>query len=450
MSLPANDLEEDEVMQDWSSIAKLANDSPLAALPRRGEKDYEPDGTDLQELLLYRARDAMYSTLEQGVRGAVVKSRVVAYYDPQSHSAVVPKPRGNFLQTMGESDAQGALWLEFFEFMYLAERGTVTPCWKRHDDNNDGDIPLSIEDMYALFKDQQEMDNFAIYAQLKRLGFIVQLASPALSFHPPGLATSSPVRTASNALHRVLSTVSHYRMTLFNGFMYNQWSWYVRRYTSSPQIYESLNKLIQCAAVPHTAHQLYNDYSPQDSSQSLNITFNVWKPNPAFKKKLPELPDFQVATYNKNSTQQSFPTYKELQAVFRSLDYKFSFLARDSDTEFWDNNTYIDGELRSAKLEALQSNPRNKGKAKASKPAPPAKKMKGKKKQRTVSPQVEQMRRLKNGYRSFLLAVMDNGITSFAKISEADFGSEDVWYKPAPGQKNNTTKPHRQTSKIAA
>ena len=451
------DLEEDEVIQDWSAIAKLANDNQLISLPKRGEKDYEPDGTDVQELLLYRAQQAMFQTLEQGARGSVLKAQVKAYYDQDTHRGMVPHPKGNFLQTMGESDTDGVLWLEFYEFLYLAERGTVTPYWTQSmasDQEEVKDVPINIEDMYALFKDQAEMDNFAIYAQLKRLGFIVQQVTPTLSFFPPVSVLNSPTRSTSNIVGHILSTVSKYRISLFNGLIFSQWHLYCKRYTTSPQIYESLNKLITCAKVPHTKNEIYTDYSQyfetkcnNPSDTSVNITFNVWKPNPAFKKKLPELPDFQVATYNKNSTEQTFPTYKQLQTVFKSLDYKFNFLAKDSDTTFWDNNTYINGELRHATLEKLQTNPRNKGKVKPQNTNGP-KKMKKNKNQRPVPPHVEQTRRLKNGYRSFLLAIMDNGIISFAKISEADFGSEDVWYKPTPNQ-NNASKNNnnKRTSK---
>lgn len=33
---------------------------------------------------------------------------------------------------------------------------------------------------------------------------------------------------------------------------------------------------------------------------------------------------------------------------------------------------------------------------------------------------------------------MDNGLISFVKMSEADFGSENVWYTPSPQSKPET------------
>lgn len=128
--LDDEDEDEDEKIQDWAEIAKLTQANAPVVIPKRGEKDYEPDGSNIQELLLYRARKAMFDTLTNSVRGSTVKSQVKAYYVPERHMAFVPHARGNFTQTMGTSTSvSGELWLEFYEFVYLSERGTVTPYW---------------------------------------------------------------------------------------------------------------------------------------------------------------------------------------------------------------------------------------------------------------------------------------------------------------------------------
>lgn len=52
--------EEEELQQDWSQLASLVSKNAALSLPKRGEKDYEPDGTNLQDLLLYNASKAMF------------------------------------------------------------------------------------------------------------------------------------------------------------------------------------------------------------------------------------------------------------------------------------------------------------------------------------------------------------------------------------------------------
>ncbi|KAG0667844.1 tRNA-splicing endonuclease subunit sen54 [Maudiozyma exigua] len=453
---PEIDLEEDEIIQDWSTVSKFTNDNPILSIPKRGEKDYEPDNTNTQEILLYRAQKAMFDTLENSIRGTIIKNQVKAYYIHDRHVGWIPHAKGNFVQTMGETDKEGTLWLHYFEFLYLAERGTITPFWKT---NNGIEIPLSIEDLYSFFKNQKEMDDFAIYGYLKRLGFIVKstndciISQNKLSFYPSSVSKSHCI----NILQNITSIFNKTYNSLFNGIIFSQWHFSHMKYTSSPQIYMSLNRLISYNRAPNSVKELHHDYqfhsgNIESSDKTLQITFNVWKPNPTFKKKFPELPDFQIVTYNKNINDQKFPTYKDLQHLFQSLNYKFNFLMDPANSEFWNRNTYINDIQRQKILDDIDNNPRNKGKLpKKDTNIPENSTNKKQKPKRELPPHIQQLKRLKNGYRSFLLAIMDNGIVSFSKISEADFGSENVWYvPPADGQKkpvNNRKRSQKNKTK---
>lgn len=413
-----SDLEDDELIQDWSEAARLT--VRASTLPKSGEKDYEPDGTNTQELLLYRARKAMFETLSHSVRGTVVKNQVKAYYDPDVHMAVIFQPKGNFLQTMGKMHKDGTVWLEFQEFLYLAERGTVTPFYKMQGiDWRYHELPLSIEEIYRLFQSQQEMDNFFVFAHLKRLGFVVMSSrSQTDSFFR---ADCRPRKLSFFENH---CPFPHWRRSLHNMFFYNPWSFWIIRYTSTPQIYRSLNQLIPFYKAPKTVKDIENERMVSKEKPSYCVNLNVWKPKGDFKKKNPGLPDYQIVIYNKNDPQKHFPTYADLKTVFKSLDYKFDFLS-NSDNWKWDEHTYHDGKLRCETLaKSKQKGPSiDNTKEKQRKMMP-------KKQHKFRSPRALQKSRLKNGYRSFLLAVVDDGLISFVKISEADFGSEDVWYTP--------------------
>ena len=475
--LDDEDEDEDEKIQDWAEIAKLTQANAPVVIPKRGEKDYEPDGSNIQELLLYRARKAMFDTLTNSVRGSTVKSQVKAYYVPERHMAFVPHARGNFTQTMGTSTSvSGELWLEFYEFVYLSERGTVTPYWQIELDKS-LDIPLSMEDLYSLFQTQEELDNFSVYAHLKRLGLIVMKAhfsdeggTATTTFFEPAILRDMVARKNQNylssvfSLARLTSSFLSAKNSFFNGIFYCRWHYYFRRYTSSQQLYQQLNRLVPYYCSPKTREELHSAAAERlgcnghEHSSYPVIAFNIWKPTPNFKKKSAELPDYQVVVYNKSVTGQHFPTYREFRRIFDSLDYKFEFLSTgstkpSSKREFWDKNSFIDGVSRAEYLDNLKARKHKRSAehvttgqtTSAVNTASSSTRLSSSSgKSKTNSPSYGQkIRSLRCGYRSFLLAVVDNGIISFVKISEADFGSTDVWYD---GQRNARGKRKRGRS----
>lgn len=438
-----SDLEDDEMGQDWSEIAKLNKKNAQLIIPKRGEKDYEPDGTNIQELLLYRAREAMFDALSNSARGSIIKNQVKAIYIPDKHEALVLSPKGTFLQTMGNAGQGDKLWLNFNEFLYLAERGTITPYYlklnsipidKLYEDENL--LPLGIEDIYAFFKTQREMDEFSVYAHLKRLGFVVNRISDKDTTYYPKLQTG-PLKSCTHSLFKqVTSLFVSQKTNMFNALFYNPLHYKFIKYTSTPQIYGKLKHLIPHVWVPKNLQQLQenrNSSQIQNSTSNLlELTYNVWKPQTNYKKKNPNLPDYQVLVYNKNDNKQHFPTNDDLKHIFSSLNYKFEFLEEVDDDFNWDDHSYINNIPRSVVLMQNQKKkPDGKTTSKTNNQVKPNKNKNKKTRAPSTTPHAKQMRRLKNGYRSFLLAVMDNGIISFIKISEADFGSEDVWYIPS-------------------
>lgn len=440
-----SDADEDELTQDWSQISGLSNNTHQAIIPKRGEKDYEPDGTNVQEVLLYKAKSAMFDALSNTARGSVIKSHVKAYYIPEKHQAVVPQPKGNFMYTMGYVDSKGQCWLQFYEFAYLVERGTVTPYWeKTKKENSEPELPLSLQDVYSLFSSQQEMDEFFVFAHLKRLGFIVMhteiKTTDVTTFYPP-LKNELNKRQSFN-IYKSITSIFKLPFSIFNIPLYDPCCLLFSRYTSSPQIYQTLNRLIPYRKAPKTIAELIeerNSLKNPTNSKEWKVSFNVWKPQESFKKKSPDLPDFQVVVHNKNDNSQEFPTYKEFLNTFQKLDYKFEFLSEIEEEEFgWDNYCYTNSLKRKEYLYGLNQKSQQKE---------PSDKCnsRGKKKKRPLksySPHVQQMRRLKSGYRSFILAVMDDGLISFVRIAESDFGSENVWYVP-PSSPRTSTKPIR-------
>ncbi|KAL3233772.1 tRNA-splicing endonuclease subunit SEN54 [Nakaseomyces bracarensis] len=414
--------EEDEDVQDWSQVSQIAATS--ITLPRRGEKDYEPDGSDIQELQLYKAKKLMLDTLRNSVRGSVLKSQVKAYYYADKHQALLPLPKGNFLTTMGRANSSGEIWLDFHEFVYLSERGTITPFWG-HDLTDVHEIPLSVEDLYSFFPNQNELNKYLVYSHLKRLGFIVTLShdkrTHTTSFFP---RTAKENRFIALFRHNpVLSSISSiFKLKIHfyqNYFVYSRAQYIFGRYTTNEQIYKRLANLVSVNPILKSSRELlhskHHNYCLH-TGPGTEIVFDMWKPCVNFRKKSPGLPDYQIVIFDKNNPLSKFPSSLKLKSIFNQLDYKFDYLGIDDDE--WDEHSYTEGFQRMKYL-AMQRNKTKipiKDKTKNN-----HKQVSSKRKKRPVNENALKMKRLKQGYRSFLMAVIDNGLISFIRISETDF-----------------------------
>jgi len=359
---------EDEI-QDWRNLSKVKDSS----LPKRGEKDYEPDGTEVQQKVLQDSRDSMFDALS-GARGHVIKQYVRAVWIPSVRRALIEKPKGSFLQTCGVVDSSNRCWLRPEEFCYLAERGTVEPWFEEKD------IAMSIQAVYAAcFVDEDEIDEYHVYSYLKRHGFIVMKHDETKEAHDvirkdslslslfnlnviKNLYTNILQKITQSYLFQTLSSWSQ-RIGILSFPSFHPSHFTTSKYINYSQIYNSI-KLIPFHKIKDQSH---SEYQHEDS---IPITFDVWKPDPKFSKKSPPTPHFQVIVRNTNK--YNMPTLSQ----FREIFSKTKVQGQDQDES-------------------------------------------------------QQQKRLKNGYRYILLATIDYGIINFVKVSEADFGSEDVWFIPS-------------------
>ncbi|KAI9828152.1 MAG: tRNA-splicing endonuclease subunit sen54 [Thelocarpon impressellum] len=140
------------------------------------------------------------------------------------------------------------------------------------------------------------------------------------------------------------------------------------------------------AALKRRLHRSYNDiyrrlfviphYDPtlpseraatsHNTSSPFRVAFDVWKPRPAFRKSAPETPDYRIAVVSARDT--PLPSLAQLSALLESTPY-----------------------------------------------CPPPADMKTK-----------PFQRLKHGYRNVLLAVVDQGVVSYLRLSEVGFGLEKM------------------------
>lgn len=411
--------------QDYRFIAALSsNVDGKHNIPKRGEKDFEPHGTKHQESVLDASRQAMHEALDYtrvhgpkaGVRawylGDGVQEEISegietdapgldeaeAYEESvdilapavrgrglgRDRTVMVESSKGTHFRTMGKTalgTETAKLWLLPEEALYLVERGNLDLWWPSRplrtvrcqsgtydlEDGTEDGVPLSLQAAYSLFIGNGEgligMEAYQVYANLKRTGYVVTRAPPA----------KIPFSLDDEESPHSLPTQSP---SLF--------SWlFGKIFTSEPKkrapygplvqpgLYRSYNQIYsQLSIIPIHKPSPITTSPPPESP--FKVTFHVWKPAriPTFAKSNPGEPDFRIAVVSSRHT--DVPTMQELTALLESTP--------------WD---------------------------------PPTKK--------EWTGDAKSYPRLKHGFRNVILAVVDQGIISYLRMSEGAFGEEKLY-----------------------
>lgn len=174
------------------------------SLPKRGEKDFEPNPTIYQADILAASRQAMHNALSHP-RMHQPKTHIVGFYAPEGPFAppgvevdgkglgvlpeccvCVPNQKGGVFKTVGQADRWNRVWLLPEEALYLLERGSLDIRWPNSDEDtanvNGGSdldselsIPMSLQAAYACFLGRSglTLERFSVYTGLKRLGYAI-------------------------------------------------------------------------------------------------------------------------------------------------------------------------------------------------------------------------------------------------------------------------------------
>ena len=186
-----------------TDLCSSLSDTSSASLPRRGEKDFEPNPTEFQADVLSASRGAMHNALAHP-RIHHPKTQVIGIYAPDGptpppqvkvdekglgvssdYCVCVPIPKGQYFKTIGQADRWNRVWLLPEEAMYLMERGSLDIKWPRElsgidaDDVNEPLIPMSLQAAYAclLGRGGLTLERYTVFTGLRRLGYAVVRAS---------------------------------------------------------------------------------------------------------------------------------------------------------------------------------------------------------------------------------------------------------------------------------
>ncbi|KAJ5690764.1 hypothetical protein N7462_005156 [Penicillium macrosclerotiorum] len=419
------DVDLSDETQDFRLLNQLntlnfLTDSTSTGLPRRGEKDFEPNPTEFQADVLSASRQAMHNALSHP-RLHNPKSQVVAYYAPDgpapppnvdpsqadihlpggkgariSPAACVcaPRPKGQFFQNVGQADRWNRVWLLPEEALYYLERGTLDIRWPTSitgsaDENGDSEenglsIPMSLQAAYATFLGRAglTLERYSVYTGLKRLGYTIVRAPGWDDFEGDN---------STNESRKDAYTEPQHRGPGLAGVFSRLFDWIRDPLSTSSTV---AGPVVGCgihrdfadvyrrlAIVPWYDPTLATERDPLDTIAPFRVVFHVYKPSSQIKKSALPPPDFRIAVVNARE-QTSIPTLPQLGAL-------------------------------------LESTPLD----------PP----RGEKMERML------YMRLRHGYRNVILAVVDQGVVSYLRIADSAFGKEKLYNVKhnTSGQKRN-------------
>ncbi|QIW99668.1 hypothetical protein AMS68_005186 [Peltaster fructicola] len=379
------DIDLSDETQDFRFLAAIGADG--GKIPKRGEKDFEPHATALQSNTLAASRLAMHNALSVE-RYHNFKGHTIAIYHPETNMAYSQTPKGVWVSKMGQvlpadKDPLGndelrgqRLWLQPEEALYLIERGTIDIRWPAQDESPDElGLSMSLQAAYSVFIGDEESHNggltFERYSVYTALRRVGYTVIRAPSWTETGLPLSA------ECFPPVVQP------TWWTG-LYPRLTWTRIWSTNSiddqdaalvqPGLYRSYREVYRrLSLIPFYDPTLAIDIDSTSTSQPpFQVTYHVFKPNNTkYRKTLPGSPDFRIAVINARET--PVPTMEQLARLMDTVPY-----------------------------------------------APPP-----------DSPHF--YAKLKHGYKNVILAVVDQGVTSYLRMSDAAFGKEKIFEREFKG-----------------
>ncbi|ODV79225.1 uncharacterized protein CANTADRAFT_90321 [Suhomyces tanzawaensis NRRL Y-17324] len=362
---------EDEV-QDWRNLSKSLGSSTKtqAAIPKRGEKEFEPDGTSVQNRALQESRESMYEALS-GLRGHSLKQKLVAVWMSDQGQSIVVHAKGNYFRDVGipvniGTKVRGGLMLSPLETVYLVERGSMV-CYLGdahyeqwlYNDTKDFDydslVMLDLGFLYAIVAETShfDVDQYQVYSYLKRHGYLIlqtkakeQREHQAKTINAKQQAHKSTPETHKSipdtrnlssglmfllGIGRKLSQATSYWGSLFSTLIHHckkalvyiqsklismgvfavptshSLHYFTKHYFNYTEVFQSL-RITPSSAVP----------APSSTSLSFQLVFDVWKPTTSFSKKSPPPPDFQLCVVNTDHS--NFPSLATIRSLFEVVN----------------------------------------------------------------------------------------------------------------------------------
>ncbi|RIA99168.1 tRNA-splicing endonuclease subunit sen54 N-term-domain-containing protein [Glomus cerebriforme] len=330
--------QEDDINQEIDYISLFAKEkTKVRGIPKRGSKDFEPDGSENQHDALTSSLNALQNALSEERNVSSRQLCKAIWHRAPISKAMITVSKGSHFHNMGHA-IKGKMWLYPEECLFLMDRCSLSMQYCG--------VDMSLQHAYCeIIGEWLTLEKYQVYAYLKRIGFTVLRAQPS-----PSSSTNTSVCSQSQPL---IQTPSHTNATSHQ-LQQLQLPWFLNRINSfiiSPFIYitnllnsssvlssrKSANKKEdQSLVVPgeyRTYEQVYKKLQIIKSSsithchnidvdvedEGYNIDFLVYKESAPgkFKKKNPGSPLFHVVVASAET--QKPPSLPTLCNLFNSF-----------------------------------------------------------------------------------------------------------------------------------
>lgn len=331
----------------------------------------------------------------------------VAHYHPETNMAYTVDPKGPLFKSMGKvfpanEDPLGfrdgrsnRLWLLPEEVLYLLERGNIDVRWPVDDDDEEDSlgVPMSLQGAYAAFLGREgevngslTFERYSVYAGLKRTGYSVHRAPswdgpgdvPGEDCFPPlptstwglGLLTAGWRRLFASQTSA--TEAQQKEGPLAPPGLYRSYGPFCLDYPDYQMLTLVGDVYRRLALVPGYDPAVRAEHGPQPTDPAFRITYHLWKPGSAtYKKTDPGPPDFRIAVIDARET--TVPTLAQLGALLDTTPYR-----------------------------------------------PP-------------KPDAPPYAKFRNGHKNVILAIVDQGVTSYLRFADSGLGREKLYKRQGPG-----------------
>ncbi|KAI8143695.1 hypothetical protein BJV82DRAFT_656669 [Fennellomyces sp. T-0311] len=275
-----SDTDEDEV-PDYSTLFQRS---------RRGQKENIYSAS--QEEAIQQSRDALFSVIDEKKKVSD-KNLSHGILDRATGLTTLTRSKGTHLRVMGHS-IKGSMTLYPEEAAWLINMNALH-------------VPdATLETYFGLMFTNTDkwisFEKYQVYAYLRRLGYIVHRHStPQRSSADPTMSSSLRNR-CQWLIHTLIRLFKHAAVYLFGTkplIRHGQCSTF-------ESVYSTLR------IIPSSPW-----YKPFTDRETLSFDWDVYRPNPQWKKRSPGVPDFRVAVA---SAREAVPSLAKYQQLFGDLE----------------------------------------------------------------------------------------------------------------------------------
>ncbi|KAI8088856.1 uncharacterized protein BX664DRAFT_358489 [Halteromyces radiatus] len=344
-----NEEDQADEVADFSTL--LGKTKKRGEAPKRGSKNFAPDNTPGQQAMVDKSREVLFELVGETKPLAAQHSIGVLTATDNNHEpwiTTILQKKGTHYQYMGHS-FQGNMVLYLEEAAWLMNRralciyskpeSALKATTSKSSDltgisiNNNDDTILTFEDfcsfMFASKDGWITFEKYQVYAYLKRLGYNVQRST--LSSQQQNIVDQSLVSSPATA--RLTSWKQNCKS--FFGMIWHRFVAWIHTMSRSIGLLSTrpLIRHYECRQYNSVYSRLktisstpwYLGLSPEDQDASkpfYTVTWDVYKPNPKWKKRDPGIPDYRVVVGNMNDPLPSPSNLNYLFSQLYGLPYK--------------------------------------------------------------------------------------------------------------------------------